>query len=49
VGFWSSLSENPLKARIRELEGELNKAQSDLSRTRDVLDKVVRALVDDED
>ena len=50
VGFWPSYSEKrALSKKIKELESANAKLQSDLKRTREILDKIVMALVDDED
>lgn len=50
MGFWPSYSEKrALSKKIKELESANAKLQSDLKRTREILDKIVMALVDDED
>jgi len=38
-----------LKATIKELESDNAKLQADLARTRQILDRVVDALVEDEE
>ena len=51
MGFWTKFDKDQMqKATIKELEAENAKLQADLARTRQILDRVVEALVDaDED